>query len=95
MGKIKYGAASLPSTIGEFNSHKPLAFGDKAILALEVVKTSARSLEANVALYHENGELSAMMKGAKVTISKNLNSAFLNEAAVSDKDKALSTGEQP
>ena len=93
--RLKYGAASLPSTIGEFISHKPLAFGDKAILALEVVKTSARSLEANVALYHENGELSAMMKGAKVTISKNLNSAFLNEAAVSDKDKALSTGEQP
>ena len=93
--RLKYGAASLPSTVGEFVSHKPLAFGDKAMLALEVVKTSARSLEANVALYHENGELSAMMKGAKVTISKNLNSAFLNEAAESDKDKALSTGEQP
>ncbi|MCL1093445.1 type I polyketide synthase [Shewanella kaireitica] len=92
--RLKYGAASLPSTIGEFISNKPLAFGDKAVLALEVVKTSARSLEANVALYHENGELSAMMKAAKVTISKNLNSAFLNEAAVSDKQKALSTGEQ-
>nr|WP_246033133.1 KR domain-containing protein [Shewanella canadensis] len=79
--RLKYGAASLPSTIGEFISNKPLAFGDKAVLELEVVKTSARSLEANVALYHENGELSAMMKGAKVTISKNLNSAFLNESA--------------
>ncbi|MCG9730427.1 eicosapentaenoate synthase subunit PfaA [Shewanella sp. Isolate13] len=81
--RLKYGAASLPSAIGEFISHKPLAFGDKGMLELEVVKTSARSLEANVALYHENGELSAMMKGAKVTISKNLNSAFLNETAMS------------
>ncbi|ACJ30242.1 Omega-3 polyunsaturated fatty acid synthase PfaA [Shewanella piezotolerans WP3] len=92
--RLKYGSASLPSTIGEFISNKPLAFGDKAVLALEVVKTSARSLEANVALYHENGELSAMMKAAKVTISKNLNSAFLTETAESDKDKTLSTGEQ-
>ncbi|GIU13608.1 eicosapentaenoate synthase subunit PfaA [Shewanella sp. MBTL60-007] len=88
--RLKYGAASLPSAIGEFISHKPLAFGDKGILTLEVVKTSARSLEANVALYHENGELSAMMKGAKVTISKNLNSAFLNETALSAGESALS-----
>ncbi|ABV88225.1 type I polyketide synthase [Shewanella pealeana] len=88
--RLKYGAASLPSSIGEFISNKPLAFGDKAILELEVVKTNARSLEANVTLYHENGELSAMMKGAKVTISKNLNSAFLNETALSVGESALS-----
>ncbi|AQS37343.1 hypothetical protein Sps_02185 [Shewanella psychrophila] len=84
--RLKYGSASLPSAIGEFISNKPLAFGDKAVLELKVVKTSSRSLEANVALYHENGELSAMMKGAKVTISKSLNSAFLNES----KEAALS-----
>jgi len=91
--RLKYGAASLPSAIGEFISNKPLAFGDKAVLELEVIKTTARSLEANVALYHENGELSAMMKGAKVTISKNLNSAFLNETALSDTGTAQSKGE--
>ena len=78
--RLKYGAASLPSTIGEFISNKPMAFGDKGFLELEVVKTSSRSLQANVALYHENGELSTMMKGAKVTISKSLNDAFLADS---------------
>jgi polyketide-type polyunsaturated fatty acid synthase PfaA len=79
--RLKYGAASLPSTIGEFISNKPMAFGDKGFLELEVVKTTSRSLQANVALYHENGELSTMMKGAKVTISKSLNDAFLADSA--------------
>jgi polyketide-type polyunsaturated fatty acid synthase PfaA len=78
--RLKYGAASLPSTIGEFISNKPMAFGDKGFLELEVVKTTSRSLQANVALYHENGELSTMMKGAKVTISKSLNDAFLSDS---------------
>ncbi|WP_189062367.1 phosphopantetheine-binding protein, partial [Shewanella hanedai] len=78
--RLKYGAASLPSTIGEFISNKPMAFGDKGFLELEVVKTTSRSLQANVALYHENGELSTMMKGAKVTISKSLNDAFLADS---------------
>ena len=78
--RLKYGAASLPSTIGEFISNKPMAFGDKGFLELEVVKTTSRSLQANIALYHENGELSTMMKGAKVTISKSLNDAFLADS---------------
>ncbi|MCJ8304989.1 KR domain-containing protein, partial [Shewanella sp.] len=77
--RLKYGAASLPSAIGEFISNKPMAFGECGFIELEVVKTSSRSLQANVALYHENGELSAMMKGAKVTVSKSLNDAFLAE----------------
>ena len=56
-----------------------MAFGEFGFIELEVDNTSSRSLQANVALYHENGELSAMMKGAKVTVSKSLNDAFLAE----------------
>ncbi|EGM70576.1 type I polyketide synthase [Shewanella sp. HN-41] len=75
--RLKYGAASLPSSIGEFISHTPFAFGDKGYLVLEVVKHSGRALEANIALYHQDGRLSCGMSNAKVTISKNLNGAFL------------------
>lgn len=75
--RLKYGAASLPSSIGEFISHAPFAFGDKGHLVLEVVKHSGRALEANIALYHQDGRLSCEMNNAKVTISKNLNGAFL------------------
>ncbi|MBU2424899.1 MAG: KR domain-containing protein [Gammaproteobacteria bacterium] len=75
--RLNYGAASLPSSIGEFISHAPFAFGDKGYLVLEVVKHSGRALEANIALYHQDGRLSCEMSNAKVTISKNLNGAFL------------------
>ncbi len=75
--RLKYGAASLPSSIGEFISHAPFAFGDKGYLVLEVVKHSGRALEANIALCHQDGRLSCEMNNAKVTISKNLNGAFL------------------
>ncbi|EGT3626271.1 KR domain-containing protein [Morganella morganii] len=75
--RLKYGAASLPSSIGEFISHAPFAFGDKGYLVLEVVKHSGRALEANITLYHQDGRLSCEMSNAKVTISKNLNGAFL------------------
>ncbi|ASF14978.1 type I polyketide synthase [Shewanella sp. LC6] len=75
--RLKYQAASLPSAIGEFVSYSPLAFGEKAVLVLDVIKHSSRSLEANIALYHQDGRLSCEMKRAKVTISKTLNQAFL------------------
>ncbi|WP_330147248.1 phosphopantetheine-binding protein [Shewanella oncorhynchi] len=75
--RLKYGAASLPSSIGEFITHAPFAFGDKGHLVLEVVKHSGRALEANIALYHQDGRLSCEMNNAKVTISKKLNGAFL------------------
>ncbi|MEL4292544.1 SDR family NAD(P)-dependent oxidoreductase [Shewanella xiamenensis] len=75
--RLKYQAASLPSTIGEFVSYSPLGFGEKAVLVLDVLKHSSRSLEANIALYHQDGRLSCEMKRAKVTISKTLNQAFL------------------
>ncbi|MCH1928843.1 phosphopantetheine-binding protein [Shewanella sp. A25] len=82
--RLKYQAASLPSAIGEFISHAPLAFGEKGVLVLEVIKQTPRQLEANIALYHQDGRLSCEMKHAKVTISKTLNSAFLNNKAVSN-----------
>ncbi|MCK7628297.1 phosphopantetheine-binding protein [Shewanella sp. JNE10-2] len=75
--RLKYGAASLPSSIGEFISHAPFAFGDTGYLVLEVVKHSGRAIEANITLYHQDGRLSCQMNNAKVTISKNLNGAFL------------------
>jgi hypothetical protein len=53
--------------------------GDKGWLELEVVKHTSRSLQANIALYHSDGRLSCTMSGAKVTISKSLNEAFLNK----------------
>ncbi|MEL4339143.1 SDR family NAD(P)-dependent oxidoreductase [Shewanella xiamenensis] len=75
--RLKYQAASLPSAIGEFVSYSPLGFGEEAVLMLDVLKHSSRSLEANIALYHQDGRLSCEMKRAKVTVSKTLNQAFL------------------
>ena len=79
--RLQYGAASLPSTIAEFRSHLPFVSGDQGWIELEVVKTTPRSLMANVSLYHQDGQLSATMNGAKVTISKSLNDAFLPATA--------------
>ncbi|MGI2126220.1 beta-ketoacyl synthase N-terminal-like domain-containing protein [Shewanella oncorhynchi] len=86
--RLKYGAASLPSSIGEFISHAPFAFGDKGHLVLEVVKHSGRALEANIALYHQDGRLSCEMNNAKVTISKNLNGAFLANKVATNQTSA-------
>ncbi|MGS0675061.1 eicosapentaenoate synthase subunit PfaA [Shewanella sp. 125m-1] len=85
--RLKTGSASLPSAIGEFVSYQPMAFGETGVIELEVIKHNTRSLEANVMLYHDNGELSAMFKSAKITISKSLNSAFL-PAALTNKTLA-------
>ncbi|NRD74801.1 KR domain-containing protein [Shewanella sp. VB17] len=79
--RLKHDAASLPSSIDEFISNTPMVFGETGIIELEVIKSNSRSLVANVALYHEDGQLSAIMKGAKVTISKGLNDAFLANKA--------------
>ncbi|OQQ06848.1 beta-ketoacyl synthase [Vibrio splendidus] len=86
--RLKYGAASLPSAIGEFICYAPMHNGDKGWLELNVIKSTARSLQADISLYHQDGRLSAVMKGAKVTISKSLNDAFLpkSSSAVSKKE---------
>ncbi|NOI33359.1 acyltransferase domain-containing protein [Vibrio cyclitrophicus] len=86
--RLKYGAASLPSAIGEFICYAPMHNGDQGWLELSVRKSTARSLQADISLYHQDGRLSAVMKGAKVTISKSLNDAFLpkSSSAVSKKE---------
>ncbi|QPK03761.1 type I polyketide synthase [Vibrio kanaloae] len=86
--RLKYGAASLPSAIGEFICYAPMHNSDQGWLELNVIKSTARSLQADISLYHQDGRLSAVMKGAKVTISKSLNDAFLpkSSSAVSKKE---------
>ena len=86
--RLKYGAASLPSAIGEFICYAPMHNGAQGWLELSVIKSTARSLQADISLYHQDGRLSAVMKGAKVTISKSLNDAFLpkSSSAVSKKE---------
>ncbi|MEZ8318051.1 type I polyketide synthase [Vibrio splendidus] len=93
--RLKYGAASLPSAIGEFICYAPMHNGDQGWLELSVIKSTARSLQADISLYHQDGRLSAVMKGAKVTISKSLNDAFLpkSSSAVSKK-KATKNAEK-
>ncbi|WP_281212231.1 type I polyketide synthase [Shewanella insulae] len=84
--RLSYGAASLPSSIAGFHSLHPMQPGERGTIKLKVVKASNRSLVADVALYHEDGRLSALMTGAKVTISKSLNAAFQphGETAISE-----------
>ncbi|CDT86578.1 PfaA, omega-3 polyunsaturated fatty acid synthase [Vibrio coralliirubri] len=86
--RLKYGAASLPSAIDEFVCYAPMHNGDQGWLELNVIKSTARSLQADISLYHQDGRLSTVMKGAKVTISKGLNDAFLpkSNSAVSKKE---------
>jgi polyketide-type polyunsaturated fatty acid synthase PfaA len=79
--RLKYGAASLPSSIGECVTAWPFANGDKGYIQLNVVKHSGRMLIANVSLYHQDGRLSCQMLNAKVTISKSLNGAFIAHQA--------------
>jgi hypothetical protein len=75
--RIKHDAASLPSSIGELTTYVPFASGDTGYLVLTVLKSSGRSLTADIALYHEDGRLSCTMSAAKTTISKSLNDAFI------------------
>ncbi|MCL1123491.1 type I polyketide synthase [Shewanella surugensis] len=76
--RLKYDAASLPSSIGEFITYSPLLAEERGHITLEVIKSTKRLLIANVVLYHQDGQISAMMKEAKITISKGLNAAFTN-----------------
>ncbi|MBR9727365.1 KR domain-containing protein [Shewanella intestini] len=78
--RIKHDAASLPSTIGELTTYAPFTSGDKGYLVLNVLKSTSRSLMADIALYHQDGRLSCTMLSAKTTISKSLNEAFLAPA---------------
>ncbi|GGQ26567.1 type I polyketide synthase [Shewanella litoralis] len=77
--RLKYDAASLPSSMGQFITVAPFSSGDQGYIQLEVVKHSGRMLLANVSLYHQDGRLSCQMRDAKITISKTLNQAFINQ----------------
>ncbi|MGI2171694.1 SDR family NAD(P)-dependent oxidoreductase [Shewanella sp. MF05960] len=79
--RLKYDAASLPSSMGQFITVAPFASGDQGYIQLEVLKHSGRMLMANVSLYHQDGRLSCQMRDAKITISKTLNQAFINQPA--------------
>ncbi|WP_350431312.1 SDR family NAD(P)-dependent oxidoreductase [Shewanella sp. H8] len=79
--RLKYDAASLPSSTGECVTAWPFANGDKGYIQLDVVKHSERMLVANVSLYHQDGRLSCQILNAKVTISKSLNGAFIPHEA--------------
>uniref|UniRef100_UPI003D0B0D13 KR domain-containing protein n=1 Tax=Shewanella sp. TaxID=50422 RepID=UPI003D0B0D13 len=79
--RLSYGAASLPSAIDEFISVQPMHGGETGYIELNVVKSNRRSLTADVALYHQDGRLSALMKGARITISSTLNAAFVPHGA--------------
>uniref|UniRef100_UPI0026019099 SDR family NAD(P)-dependent oxidoreductase n=1 Tax=uncultured Shewanella sp. TaxID=173975 RepID=UPI0026019099 len=74
--RLKYGAASLPSSIGKFLTYSPLMPNEVGSIHLEIIKSTKRTLVANVVLYHQNGQVSAEMQSAKITISKSLNAAF-------------------
>jgi hypothetical protein len=82
--RLKYDAASLPSSTAECVTAWPFANGDKGYIQLDVVKHSGRMLIANVSLYHQDGRLSCQMINAKVTISKSLNGAFIPHQACAD-----------
>ncbi|GGP99595.1 type I polyketide synthase [Shewanella ulleungensis] len=77
--RLKYDAASLPSSMGQFITVAPFVGGDQGYIQLEVLKHSGRMLMANVSLYHQDGRLSCQMREAKITISKTLNQAFINQ----------------
>ncbi|WP_394128791.1 phosphopantetheine-binding protein [Shewanella maritima] len=88
--RIKHDAASLPSTIGKLTTYAPFASGDKGYLVLNVLKSTSRSLTADIALYHQDGRLSCTMSSAKTTISKSLNEAFLAPAkAIADLQESV------
>lgn len=88
--RINHDAASLPSTIGKLTTYSPFASGDKGYLVLSVLKSTSRSLTADIALYHQDGRLSCTMSSAKTTISKSLNEAFLAPAkAIADLQESV------
>ncbi|WP_119968764.1 type I polyketide synthase [Shewanella japonica] len=88
--RINHDSASLPSTIGKLTTYAPFASGDKGYLVLSVLKSTSRSLTADIALYHQDGRLSCTMSSAKTTISKSLNEAFLAPAkAIADLQESV------
>ena len=70
--RLTHDQASLPVSISEFVCLSALSSDEVGRLVLDVTQDNKTGIEANVALYHQNGELSCYMKQAKVTLSPSL-----------------------
>ena len=70
--RLQHTQASLPVSIGEFICISALSINEAGKLVLNIIKDSKSGITANIALYHENGDLSCYMKQAKVSLSSTL-----------------------
>ncbi|MBO2591859.1 type I polyketide synthase [Shewanella algae] len=74
--RLKYDAASLPSSLAALRQNALLPENDTGLIRLQVTKHSSRQLSADLALFNAEGQLQTGLENAKVTISKGLNAAF-------------------
>ncbi|WP_345855673.1 SDR family NAD(P)-dependent oxidoreductase [Shewanella algae] len=74
--RLKYDAASLPSSLTALWQNALLPENDTGLIRLQVTKHSSRQLSADLALFNAEGQLQTGLENAKVTISKGLNAAF-------------------
>ncbi|MDV2962696.1 SDR family NAD(P)-dependent oxidoreductase [Shewanella algae] len=74
--RLKYDAASLPSSLAALWQNALLPENDTGLIRLQVTKHSSRQLSADLALFNAEGQLQTGLENAKVTISKGLNAAF-------------------
>ncbi|GAB1133773.1 MAG: hypothetical protein WLagBPW_38340 [Shewanella algae] len=74
--RLKYDAASLPSSLAALWQNALLPENDIGLIRLQVTKHSSRQLSADLALFNAEGQLQTGLENAKVTISKGLNAAF-------------------
>ncbi|WP_345886764.1 SDR family NAD(P)-dependent oxidoreductase [Shewanella algae] len=74
--RLKYDAASLPSSLAALWQNALLPENDIGLIRLQVTKHSSRQLSAELALFNAEGQLQTGLENAKVTISKGLNAAF-------------------
>ncbi|HDS1200926.1 TPA: SDR family NAD(P)-dependent oxidoreductase [Shewanella algae] len=74
--RLKYDAASLPSSLAALWQNALLPENDIGLIRLQVTKHSSRLLSADLALFNAEGQLQTGLENAKVTISKGLNAAF-------------------
>ena len=74
--RLKYDAASLPSSLAALWQNALLPENDIGLIRLQVTKHSSRQLSADLALFNAEGQLQTGLGNAKVTISKGLNAAF-------------------
>ncbi|WP_044734911.1 type I polyketide synthase [Shewanella algae] len=74
--RLKYDAASLPSSLAALWQNALLPENDTGLIRLQVTKHSSRQLSADLALFNAEGQLQTGLENAKITISKGLNAAF-------------------